>query len=119
MTIDTPYFLPNPALSKTTFYAGSFGLFSFGMLFGVHHVLKKEKMGGLPALFSLDKSKLIAKENSSKIIITRSSIFFASKALGYGTLLCVGTFTGILSVFVAVTGVNIFAQYIMMFIMNL
>ena len=109
MPVDTPYFLPSPNISKTTFYAGSFGLFSTGVLLGVHSILKKEKMGGLPALFSakIDNKMSSKAKDGNKLVITRSSVFLATRALGYGTLLCVGSFAGIISVFIAITGVEL------------
>ena len=79
-------------LSKTAFFAGSLGIFSSGMLFGVYRVMRKEN------------AKLNAKAQ-------RNQIFFAARALGWGTVLCLGAFAGAGAVFSYTTKVTTLSEF--------
>jgi hypothetical protein len=61
--------------SRSSFFAGSLAVFSGSLLYGVRRVMKKEKVK-----FSFAQQ--------------RAHIFFALRALGWGTALCFGAFAG-------------------------
>eukprot|EP01038_Epipyxis_sp_PR26KG_P006893 gene6893-9445_t len=81
-------------ISKTSFYVGSLATISFGFLFGVSLVFRKN-----------DEIAPLKSVRGAKI--DKSSAFLmATKALGLGTMLCLGTFFGVGSIFVATTGIT-------------
>ncbi|KAJ1442000.1 hypothetical protein B484DRAFT_390433 [Ochromonadaceae sp. CCMP2298] len=79
-------------ISKTGFFAGSLGVFSSGMLFGVYRVMRKED------------AKL-------SHIAQRSQVMLAMRALGWGTVLCLGSFMGAGALFSYTTKVTTFQGF--------
>jgi hypothetical protein len=75
------------------FYGGSFAALSAGMLGGFWYTLKREGV----------KSLSYQTHGTPALV--------ASRALFYGTVLCVGTFAGVGSVFVATTGISSFKEF--------
>lgn len=79
-------------VSETTFLVGSLGIFSVGVLMGVLMIMRREKY------------KLAPKDRTA-------AIGMASKALGLGTLLCVGSFAGIGGLFIGATGISTVQEF--------
>eukprot|EP01039_Chlorochromonas_danica_P003644 gene3644-3989_t len=82
-----------PPISRTTFFISSAGIFSLGMLFGVHRVMKKEK-ADVPALRH-----------------SAPPAFMAARALGWGTVLCLSAFTCTTVAFSLLTGIESTSQF--------
>ena len=79
-------------ISKPTFLAGSVGAFSAGLLFGVWRVTRKEQ------------TRITVKTH-------RPQILFALSALGWGTVLCLGTFGLAGAIFSYSTGVTTISEF--------
>jgi len=79
--------------SRVWFYATSFGAMSAGMLGGFYYTLRREGV----------KSLSVQTHGTPAMVATR--------ALFYGTVLCVGTFAGLGSAFVATTGISSFREF--------
>ena len=82
----------SPFIDTTTFFWGSFASVSIGMFYGVHRALSREK-------FQINLRN------------HRAPVAIASKALIGGTLLCFGTFAGVMSIFIATTGITSIPQF--------
>ncbi len=80
------------SISKTFFFTGSLGVFSLGMMIGIQRIMKKEGHNLPP-------------ENRS------AAAGLAAKALGVGTLLCLGAFAAGSAIFVGVTGITTVEQF--------
>jgi len=78
-------------ISKTTFFTGSLGIFSIGVLLGVRRVMKRNSQDA----------------PSSNL----SGALLAARALGWGTLLCLGAFAGIGAVYSTLTGITTAEQF--------
>jgi hypothetical protein len=74
-------------ISKPVFFVGSLGAFSLGMFLGVKWIMKREQMDVAP---------------NEKVVGMR----LAGRALGLGTLLCLGSFAGIGALFIGATGIT-------------
>jgi hypothetical protein len=83
---------PDPFISKTWFFGGSFAIISVGMLVGVHRVLSQEQI------------KLDLRSHKAPFAV-------ASQALVGGTLLCFGSFIGCTSLFMIATGITSFSEF--------
>lgn len=83
---------PDPFISKTWFFGGSFAIISVGMLVGVHRVLSQEQI------------KLDIRSHKAPFAV-------ASQALVGGTLLCFGSFIGCTSLFMIATGITSFNEF--------
>lgn len=79
-------------ISKSAFLTGSVGAFSAGMLLGVWRVTRKEQ------------TRITVKTH-------RPQILFALSALGWGTVLCLGTFGLAGAVFSYSTGVTTIREF--------
>ena len=78
--------------SKTTFFAGSLGVFASGLLFGVYRVCKKEK-------------------TTIDIKANRPHVMLAVRALGYGTALCFGAFAAAGAAFSYTTKITTLSEF--------
>jgi hypothetical protein len=90
---NSPLLSEKPLISKTTFFAGSLGAFSLGILYGVRRSMKAE-------------SNLVSNRNS-KI----SGALLGFKALGLGTALCLGTFLGIGAIYAKISGITTIHEF--------
>ena len=85
-----------PVVSRTTFFAGSLGTVSAGILFGLYRV-----------------NRLSVKENLliPKHISPSTAYGIAAKALIYGTALCVGSFAGVGAIFAYTSKITTLDQF--------